>query len=468
MEITKFFYFAMLFFSIASARAESPIAGFETLPPQLKVSYTLNSLGSEADDLWTRVRYGFRLEPLQDSRVAAQLKWYASQPEYLNRVFERSRRYLYHIVEMVEQRGMPTEIALLPIVESGFNPRAYSQAKAGGIWQFIPSTGENYGLKANGWYDGRLDILAGTEAALGYLQDLHDKFGDWQLALAAYNCGEGCVAKAISRNRARGKPTDYAHLRLPTETRHYVPKLLALRQIIENPGAYNVVLENIENQPYFVPVSLTHPMDMQLAARLADVGMDEMKSLNPAYKRPVIHSNTPLTLLLPADKAERFAANLERYEPSVIAVETYDASKDERLDDIASQFSTTVDWLKERNPIKIRSGRLLRDQVLIVPAKPEADIDNKPLNLTQTLQFGTEFAEYVVQQGETLQSIASRHHVSLDSILAWNPKSRNGLKSGQIIKILPEQDLATLEPSSDNVTNDKTVVTLADTAPKLQ
>lgn len=407
----------------------------------LKISHSLRSNGL---DLWNRIRSGFALEPLRDQRVTTHLTWYAQRPEYLNRIVERSRRYLYHIVEEVERRGMPMEIALLPVIESGFNPYARSRAEAGGIWQFIPSTGKHFGLMSNGWYDGRLDILAGTEAALNYLQELHDRFGDWHLALAAYNCGEGCVAKAVARNRARGKATDFISLPLPTETRHYVPKLLAMRQIVAEPEVYGITLGNIENEPYFVPVSLRYPMEMSLAAKLAEIGMDEMKSLNPAYKRPVIHSSTPLTLLLPADRAERFASKLERHKPSIISVQTYDAVAGEKLEDIAKWFGTSVQWLRERNPVKTRRDELTRNQTLIVPAPADSETEVERLNLVQSQRVGERFSDHVVQQGETLQAIARRHRVNPASIMAWNPNSREGLKPGQVLRIPPGEYSADL------------------------
>jgi membrane-bound lytic murein transglycosylase D len=449
MQIRKWLFAATLLFLAPAARGEAPVTAIE--PDSglagLKIS---DSLGSNGLDLWDRVRSGFALEPLLDPRVTTHLNWYAHRPEYLNRIVERSRRYLYHIVEEVERRGMPMEIALLPVIESGFNPYARSRAMAGGIWQFIPSTGKHFGLMSNGWYDGRLDILAGTEAALGYLQELYDRFGDWHLALAAYNCGEGCVTRAVARNRARGKATDFASLSLPTETRHYVPKLLAMRQIIEEPEEYGITLGNIENQPYFVPVSLSHPMDMSLAAKLAEIGMDEMKSLNPAYKRPVIHSSTPLTLLLPAGKAERFASKLEQHKPSIISVQTYDAVSGEKLEDIAKQFGTSVQWLKERNPVKTRRDELMRNQTLIVPAPADSETETERLDLVQSRRVGEGFSDHVVQQGENLQAIARRHRVNPASIMAWNPKSREGLKPGQVLRIPPGEysaDLVRLDRS---------------------
>ena len=217
-------------------------------------------------------------------------EWYASRPDYIKRMTERSQRYLFHIVEEVQKRGMPTEIALLPMIESAFNPQAYSRSRASGIWQFIPSTGKNFGLKQNWWVDNRRDVTAATNAALDYLQKLHGMFGAWDFALAAYNAGEGTVQRAIDRNRKQGLPTDYQSLSLPPETKNYVPKLQAIKNIITDPEKYGLTLNSIPNRPYFARVTTPKQIDAKLAAQLAEISYEEFTALNPSYNRPVITS----------------------------------------------------------------------------------------------------------------------------------------------------------------------------------
>ena len=232
--------------------------------------------------------------------VARHENWYSSRPDYIRRMVERSQKYLFHIVEEVEKRGIPTEIALLPMIESAYNPQAYSTSRASGIWQFIPSTGKHFGLKQNWWVDNRRNITFATDAALTYLQKLHAMFGAWDLALAAYNAGEGTVGRAIERNRKLGLPTDYESLNLPPETKNYVPKLQAIKNLMTNPGNYGLKIQTIANTPYFAKVSAPAQIDAHLAAKLAEITDDEFLALNPSYNRPVITSSSDKhELLLP-------------------------------------------------------------------------------------------------------------------------------------------------------------------------
>ena len=314
--------------------------------------------------LWTRIRNGFGLPDISSPLVREQEDWYAARPDYLRRVVERSRRYLYYIVEEVEKRGMPTEIVLLPVIESAYNPTAYSRAHAAGMWQFIPSTGKNYGLQQNWWYDGRRDVLAATGAALDYLQKLYDQFGSWDLALAAYNWGEGGVARAIAKNEARGLPTDYLSLTMPQETRYYVPKLQAVKNIIADPARFGLQLADVPNQPYFVAVTTDRPIDARLAARLAEIPYEEFISLNPAHARPVIRASDSPTLLVPVDKAHRFHANLNSHDQPLVSWQAYVVRKGERADQIAARHGITLARLQEVNGVrKIGPGT-----TLLVPA----------------------------------------------------------------------------------------------------
>src|ERR1700761_9600427 len=249
---------------------------------------SVDQLTSPDADLWARIRRGFQLTDLDGDLVQTQLNWYTSRPDYVQRMTERSQKYLYHIVEELEQRHMPTELALLPFIESAYNPQALSVAKAAGMWQFVPDTGRTYNLKQNMWQDERRDVLASTSAALDYLSRLHDMFGDWYLALAAYNWGEGNVQRAIARNEAAGLPTDYQSLRMPNETRNYVPKLQAVKNIIMNPQQYGLTLPYIPHHPYFVLVNTARDIDVTMAAKLAGMPVEEFRSLNPSFAKPVI------------------------------------------------------------------------------------------------------------------------------------------------------------------------------------
>jgi len=338
--------------------------------PELKIGYTPNGLTAAQDsrprDLWDRIRMGFRLSEVNPDLTRRHERWYAERSDHLLRAIDRSRPYLYHIVDEVEKRDMPMEVALLPLIESAFNPMAESPRQATGIWQFIPSTGRVFGLQQNAWYDGRRDVLAATRAALDYLQVLYRRFGSWELALAAYNCGEGCVARAIARNRAQGLSTAYAALPLPTETQHYVPKLLAVRNLVRDPLSTGISLQAVANEPYFVQVKISQPMLTRQAAKLADISMEEFLTLNPAFRRRVIHTDAR-GVLLPADKVEVFHHNLQKKETQRDGLQVYQGRKGEAVDGIVRRFGVSLEWLKEHNPLKLSRGKLTKDQVLYVP-----------------------------------------------------------------------------------------------------
>ena len=320
----------------------------ENAVPALRPTVDLTSTPTS---LWDRIRQGFGLSDITTPLVQQQIDWFANRPDFIKRTVERSSRYLYHIVEEVQKRGMPTEIALLPVIESAFNPVAYSRAHASGIWQFIPSTGKLYGLQQNFWYDGRRDVMAATNAALDYLEKLYDMFGSWDLALAAYNWGEGAVSRAIAKNTARGLPTDYQSLSMPSETRYYVPRLQAVKSIIANPALYGLTLAEIPNRPYFTTVTTTRNMDIRLAAKLADTPLDEFMSLNAGYSRPVIRAVGEQTLLVPMEKAEIFRANLQNHDEPLVSWQTYQLKNGETLDKIAARHKITVAYLRQVNGI---------------------------------------------------------------------------------------------------------------------
>lgn len=304
------------------------------------------------DDLWDRIRAGFGMANLDNPLVLEHQAWYLNRPDYLRRMLDRARRYLFHIVEEIERRGLPTELALLPMVESAFNPEALSPAQASGLWQFIPSTGRNYGLEQNFWRDDRRDVVASTNAALEYLQRIYEMHGDWHLALASYNWGEGAVGRAVMRNQAAGLPTDYGSLSMPGETRHYVPKLQALKNIIANPELFGVTLDPVPNKPYFALVSEAPSMNMAQAARLAEVPLSEIKALNPQHKRPVIRSSgeNGAQLVIPAEKLDTFLSNLQGGPaPTSSAWETYTLKRGDTLERVARRYGTTVLKLREYN-----------------------------------------------------------------------------------------------------------------------
>lgn len=322
-------------------------------------------------DLWERIRSGFAMTDFENRAVQAAEAWYAARPDYVARMVERSSRYLFHVVEEVEKRGMPTEIALLPMIESAYNPMALSPARALGMWQFIPATGKLYGLKQDWWYDGRRDVLAATDAALDYLQFLYGMFNDWELALAAYNWGEGAVARALLRNQAKGLPIDYHSLRVPNETRGYVPKLQAVKNIIRDPAAYGLELEPVANRPYFEVVTTTRPMDVKVAASLAEITVEEFVALNPGHSRPVIAADEPQTLLLPVEKVATFFSNLEDRERPLVSWKIHHMKPGETLDKVANRYGLSLARLKEVNGLN--RGKVVSVRSLLVPARNEAE-----------------------------------------------------------------------------------------------
>jgi membrane-bound lytic murein transglycosylase D len=320
--------------------------------------------------IWQRLRSGFSLPDMDSPLVARHEQWYANRPDYVARMMTRANRYLYYITLEVERRGMPNEIALLPMIESAYNPEANSSANASGIWQFIPSTGRQFGLHQNWWYDGRRDIISATTGALDYLQKLHNKFGDWELALAAYNWGEGAVQRAQEYNRKRGLGIDYASLKMPDETRNYLPKLFAIKNIVTHPARFGLTLPNINDQPYFATVTAEKQIDAELIARLADISQEEFSALNPAHTRPVILQNHGEMILLPVDKIETFRSNLDSYDKPLVSWQTYRATQAESLENLAPRFGLSVEKLKLINGLSTQT-KLIAGETLLVPLTRE-------------------------------------------------------------------------------------------------
>jgi membrane-bound lytic murein transglycosylase D len=397
-------------------------------------------LTTPPDDLWERLRNGFAMPNLNSPLVLDRQIWYASKPAAIKNMVDRSRRYLYHIVDELEKRGMPTELALLPMVESAFNPMAYSRAHASGLWQFIPSTGKSYNLQQNWWYDARRDIIASTSAALDYLQFLYEMHGDWHLALASYNWGENAVARAIEKNKARGLPTDYLSLTMPQETRYYVPKLQALKNIIANPEAFRLNLDPIPNQPYFVTVAKTKDMDIRMAAKLADMPVEELIALNPANNRPVMSASQGEALVLPADRAELFLSNLENHSLPLVSWQAYTLKSGDKLDRLASQYGITLARLKQVNGITARTKVGPGVQVLVpikgsaAAAEPIPSIFQPPaMPAVEARTRAPATVRHVVKRGDTLPSIAQQYKVSVDDLRRWNSIGR--LAAGQQLTV---------------------------------
>ena len=322
-------------------------------------------------NVWHRVRAGFRLSDMNGSLVREWESYYSNRPEYVERMMERGRRFLYHVVEEVEKRKMPMEVALLPMIESAYNPQAYSRSHASGMWQFMPSTGKTYGLRQNFWYDGRRDVPAATGAALDYLQRLHRRFGNWKLALAAYNWGESAMSRAIAENRAKGLRTDYESLPMPLETRKYLPKLQAVKNIVNNPGQHGITLADIPNRPYFAIVTSSRHIDVQLAATLADMPLEEFRFLNPAHNKPVIKSDGSETIVLPIDRVEVFRRNLEAHDRPLVSWQTYTVKHNDQQEKIAAKHGLTLVQLKDINGIPARK-KIVAGQTLVVPLKEGA------------------------------------------------------------------------------------------------
>lgn len=397
-------------------------------------------------DLWERIRAGLQFETVENEDVLAQRAWFERNQEYMDRVSQRAQRYMHHIVERIEARGLPLDLALLPIVESAFHPYAYSRSRASGIWQFMPRTGKGYGMEQNWWQDGRRDIIRSTDAALEYLTRLNRMFGgDWLLALAAYNAGEGNIMRAIKKNQRAGKPTDFWSLKLRSETSAYVPKMLALAQLLREQDKFALRFQPIPNQPYFARVNIDTQIDLALAAELSGTPEDELYQLNPQFNRWATDPNGPHYLLVPIGNAPSFEEAL-RNTPHEERVKwaSYTVKSGDNLGRIAKQFRTSVDLLRSTNKIKgnnIRAGQ----QLLIPKAGSKTEVPGtlvaslsprQKAELNRVASQRENASEYEVEKGDTLWSISRRHNMKLNELLALNDlHSKSALKPGQILKV---------------------------------
>jgi len=390
-------------------------------------------------DLWERMRRGFKMNDLDNPLVRQKEQWYSSRPEYIDRMVSRGSRYLFHIVEEIERREMPLELALLPIVESAFNPQAVSHAKAAGMWQFMPATGRDFDLKQNAFRDDRRDVLASTTAALDYLQRLHNMFGDWHLALAAYNWGSGNVQRAIRNNRAAGLPTGYTDLRMPRETREYVPKLQAVKNIVFAPERFAVALPKVGNHPYFDSVDIDRDMDVALIARLADIEEAHFRQLNPSHNKPVIMAAGTPTILLPWDNALLFVDRLSAHKGPTATWTAWRVPQNMSVANAAQQHGITEARLREVNRIPPRMA-LRAGSTLLVPRRgqldrdvPEAMADSGQILLVSDAAGAQRVR---VQRGDTLSGIARRYGVSVANLMRWNGLSNQSMiRVGQVLVV---------------------------------
>jgi membrane-bound lytic murein transglycosylase D len=376
-------------------------------------------------DLWERVRSGFAMPDIDNDLVHERERWYAARPDYVARMTERGGRYLFYIVEELDKRGMPTELALLPFIESAFNPQAMSVARASGMWQFIPSTGRDYELKQNVFRDDRRDVLASTRAALDYLQKLHAMFDDWQLALAAYNWGEGSVQRAVAKNLRLGLPTDYASLHMPSETQGYLPKLQAVKNIVARPDDFGLRLPELFNHPYFLSVPIEHDMDVAVAVRLAGITQDEFQTLNPQMNRPVILAAGTPQVLLPYDSANRFVRELPLHRGPLATWTAWIAPKTMKPADAAKAVGMDEGQLRVVNRIParmvIKAGSTLlvpRGNTLLGDVSSHV-ADNAMLQLAPD---GPALRRVALKAGrrDSVGSLARRYRVSATQLAAWN------------------------------------------------
>ncbi|TLY50274.1 MAG: LysM peptidoglycan-binding domain-containing protein, partial [Gammaproteobacteria bacterium] len=385
------------------------------------------------------MRAGFKLEDGTDRQaVDQQLRWYASNPDYLQRAFGRADLYLYQIVTELERRGMPLELALLPVVESAFEPYAYSRARASGLWQFIPGTGSRFGLKQDWWYDGRRDIVESTRAALDYLQRLHDEFdGDWLLAVAAYNCGEAMVERAVDMNRAAHRPVTFWDLWLPGETRAYVPKLLAMKRLVRDPEGYGLEFSPIPNSPYFTRVATHSQVNLKIAAEIAGVSPEELYELNPAFHRWATDPAGPHYLLLPVDAADVFAENLEQLSPDQrLGVDHYSVRRGDSIASVARKFHTSVNVIRELNDLT--GGLTVGDDLRVPSAVPElpAKVMLAAARVDGHSRSGRRAHVQVVRRGDSLWTIARRNGMNVNTLASLNGMHPgDALRAGQRIRL---------------------------------
>lgn len=392
-------------------------------------------------NLWQRIYSRFDIKDENNSRSKKYEKWFSARPEYIERMMDRSQKYLFYVVGEVEKRGMPSEIALLPMIESAYNPIANSRSKAVGIWQFIPSTGRLYGLKQDWWQDKRRNVVDATNAALDYLQKLHALFGTWDLALAAYNAGEGTVSRAIAKNKAKGLPTDYANLKLPAETKDYVPKLQAIKNIVSNPSQYGLYIDPIPNKPYFTYVEAPAVIDADLAANLAEISYDEFLLLNSEHRRPLIRTNEKTQkFILPINAADTFVKNLSQNEKPLVSWNIYKPKRNEKIKTIANKFDMEESDLIKANDLNPQ--KLIKPSSIILVAKKEGtetnahqDIDESKIQKDSKTEISVSPNKYKVKPGDTLTKIAKKYGISINELKDINQITASDIQIGSTLQL---------------------------------
>ena len=403
-------------------------------------SQNFQSIKAEIN-LWQRIYSRFDIKDENNSRSKKYEKWYSARPEYIERMMDRSQKYLFYVVGEVEKRGMPSEIALLPMIESAYNPIANSRSKAVGIWQFIPSTGRLYGLKQDWWQDKRRNVVDATNAALDYLQKLHALFGTWDLALAAYNAGEGTVSRAIAKNKAKGLPTDYANLKLPAETKDYVPKLQAIKNIVSNPSQYGLYIDPIPNKPYFTYVEAPAVIDADLAANLAEISYDEFLLLNSEHRRPLIRTNEKTQkFILPINAADTFVKNLSQNEKPLVSWNIYQPKRNEKIKTIANKFDMEESDLIKANDLNPQ--KLIKPSSIILVAKKEGtetnahqDIDESKIQKDSKTEISVSPNKYKVKPGDTLTKIAKKYGISINELKDINQITASDIQIGSTLQL---------------------------------
>lgn len=423
------------------APAEAPVP-VDPLRPEVRLD--LDTRASRVD-LWERVRNGFAMPDLDNERVRVRERWYATRPDYVDRMTARGGRYLFHIVEELDKRGMPTELALLPFIESAYNPQAMSTARASGMWQFIPSTGRDFELKQNVFRDDRRSVLDSTRAALDYLQKLYGMFNDWQLALAAYNWGEGSVQRALARNQKAGLPTDYASLKMPAETADYVPKLQAVKNIVKNPQAFGLTLPELFNHPYFLAVPIERDIDVDLAVRLSDMDMDEFKALNPQLNRPVILAAGTPQILLPYDNANDFVRQLPKHRGPLASWTAWSVPRNMKAGEAAKLVGMQETQLREVN--QVPANMLIRGGSTLLVPRVHSSADDVPGTVADnaTLAFAPDAppprrVSLRAGRRETVASVARRYRVSPAQVAQWNGTAATAsFRPGQTVVVYVAQ-----------------------------
>ncbi len=425
-----------------AAQGAVPLAVALPTPAEEPVLLDAPTIGDDSD-LWTRVRSGLALQPVDDERTARWTQWYASRPDYVQRMTERGGRYLFHIIEEVEKRGLPADLALLPFIESAFNPQAVSRARAAGMWQFMPATGRDFELRQNLFRDDRRDILASTRAALDYLEKLHGMFGDWHLALAAYNWGQGNVQRALRHNERAGLPTTYAHLRMPDETRNYVPKLLAVRALIERPADFALRLPPLANHPFFLSMPIVRDIDVALVARLSALELDEFRALNPQLNKPVILAAGTPQVLLPYDNAHRFAENLALHRGPMaswtawVAPRTMQPLAAAKLVGLSEQRLREINRIPPRMLVRKGSTLLVPRNAAVTRDVSERVANGAVLQLSPQARPARRVTLRAGKSGDSVVAVARRYGLSAAAVARWNgvgTKAR--FKAGSTIVVM--------------------------------